>query len=543
MIFHLYRYKRSLCKFKPVIFFLSVFILPSAGNSLQQDISRDAYVDASIGDARVLIPVYADDSVSGGICGLIYNGLTKVDKDLNIAGDLAERWDVSDDGLVITFYLRKGVKWHDGEPFTSKDVKFTFETIKDPATGSPYISGFSDIRSIRAIDPYTVQFEYSAPYAPALLKLGMGIIPEHIFADIKDIRRSEYARAPVGTGPYMFSEWESEKFIILKANPEYFMRVPGIKRYVCKILPDQSVQYLELVSGEIDSMTLTPYQYKYRSDIKEFRERINKYRYLTPSYTYLGYNMKDPVLSDLRVRRALSRAVNKKEIIDAALLGLGEPCTGHFWKDSVYYNHEVDLYGYDPGEAVRLLAQAGWKDTDGDGVLDKDGLVLSLKIVTNQGNKVREDVATIVQRQWADIGVKAEIQVVAWASFIDQIIDKKKFQVILLAWMLPLDPDCYSVWHSDSIREGGLNAVSYSNPAVDLLIEKGRREFDIEKRKEVYHEIHRLIAEDAPYTFLYFSYRTPGINKRFRGIEESPVGLYHNFIDWHVPRDEVRYDF
>jgi len=538
-----YTLERSLFFKKTVIFFLWFFMICHCAFSQQKWVSRDAYVSASIGDARILIPFLADDTSSSAICGLVYNGLTKVDRDLNIVPDLAERWEVLDDGLVIVFYLRKNVRWHDGVPFTAEDVRFTFETILDPEVGCPYISGFTDIKDIKVIDDHTIRFEYKQPYAPALLKLGMGVIPKHLFKDVKDIRNSPYARAPVGTGPYRFIKWESGQYIVLKANPDYFEHIPGIKRYVYRIIPDQAVEFLELVSGGIDSMQLTPYQYRYRSDTSEFKQRINKYLYPAPSYTYIGYNLKDPVLKDRKVRQALSYAINKKEIIDAVLLGLGEVSTGPFRRNSIYYDDSVSLYGYDPEKAASLLHEAGWVDIDGDGILEKDGMEFKIKIVTNQGNQVREDVATIVQRQWAGLGIKTEIQVVAWAAFLDQFVSKKNFQAVLLGWVLSIDPDCYFAWHSDSMREGGLNFISYSNKRVDELIEKGRREFDAEKRREIYHEIHRLVAEDAPYTFLFSGYATPGINKRFKGIDPGPAGIGYNFIDWYVPKREVRYKF
>ncbi|MCK4851496.1 MAG: peptide-binding protein [Candidatus Omnitrophica bacterium] len=513
------------------------------GYSRGEHVSRDAYVSAGIGEARILLPLFADDVSSGTICGLVYNGLTRTDKDLKITGDLAERWEVLDHGLTIVFYLRRDVRWHDGAPFTAEDVRFTFETILDPGTGCPYISGFTDIEKIRVIDPYTIRFEYKRPYAPALLKLGMGVIPEHLFRDEKDIRKSVYARAPVGTGPYRFSRWETGQYIVLEANQDYFEHPPGIKRYVFRVIPDQAVEFLELISGGIDSMQLNPYQYRYRSDTPEFKERINRYLYLAPSYTYIGYNFKDPILKDKKVRQALSHAINKREIIDAVLLGLGEVCTGPFRRESAYYDDSVSLSGYNPEKAAALLREAGWKDADGNGILEKDGREFRLRLATNQGNQTREDVAAVVQRQWAALGIKTEIQVIAWAAFLDQFIGRRDFQAVILGWSLPIDPDCYSVWHSDSMRKGGLNFISYSNERVDRLIEEGRREFVPAKRREIYHEIHRCIAEQAPYTFLFFNYSTPAVNRRFKGIRPEPAGIAYNFIDWYVPEREVKYKF
>lgn len=538
-------FKRPLPFIGAVVFFLAAFMpaVLHAEKPSGEWASRDAFVSGGIGDARVLIPFLADDSSSASICGMVYNGLTKIDKDLNVVGDLADKWDVEDGGLKITFHLKKNVKWHDGKPFTADDVAFTYKTILDPLVGCPYISNFKDIRDIKAPDANTVVFEFSEPYAPALVKLGMGIIPKHLFEGAKDIRRSEYARKPIGTGPYRLTKWEAGQYMVLEAYPGYFEHVPGIKKYVYRLIPDQAVQFLELLSGGIDSMDLNPYQYKFRSVTSEFRAKAEKYKYVSQSYTYVGYNMKDPVLSDVRVRRALSYAINVKEIIDGALLGLGEPCTGPFMKGSPYYDGAVKGYEYDPGKAAALLKEAGWADTDNDGILERNGRKFRVTIATNQGSQVREDTATIIQRQWSKVGVKTEIQVVAWSAFLDQFINKKNFQAVILGWSLPVDPDPDPVWHSEAMKPGGLNFVSYSNKRVDELIEAGRREFDIEKRKTIYHEIHRLISEDAPYTFLFFPYATPAIHKRFRGIDPAPAGIGYNFIEWYVPEREVKYKF
>ena len=520
------------------------FLIISAGvTAFGKDFPRDAYVSSGLGDARVLIPFLADDVTSSSICSLVYNGLTKVDKDLNVVADLAERWEVSEDSLEIVFYLRRGVTWHDGKPFTARDVEFTYKTILDPATACPYVSSYSYIKDIDVIDENTVKFIYEKPYAPALLKLGMGIIPEHLFEKGEDLRKSPYARKPIGTGPYRFVEWKSGEHIILEANEDYFVHAPYLKRYVYRIIPDQSVQFLELVTGGIDSMELNPYQFLYRSDTPEFRKRVEKYRYLSQSYTFIGYNLKDPILRDKRVRQALSYAINEKEIIDSVLLGQGEPTTGPFMKDSPYYDDSARKYEYDTMKAAMLLREAGWADIDGSGKLSKNGKELRIVIATNQGSQVREDVATVIQSQWAKLGIMTEIQVVAWSAFLDQFIDKKNFQAVILGWTVPADPDIFAVWHSSSAGEGGLNFISFSNEHLDRLIEKGRSEFSLSVRQEIYREAHRIIAEEAPYTFLFTPYSLPAVNSRIKGIEPAPAGIGYNFIDWYVEEREVRYKF
>ncbi len=502
----------------------------------------DAYVSGSLSDATILIPFLADDSASGGICGLVYNGLTKVDKDLKVVGDLAKSWEVSDDKLRIIFKLRENVIWQDGVEFTAEDVKFTFETILNPDNAVPYIASFQDIENIRVIDKHTIEFVYKKPYAPALLKLGMGIIPKHLFKGI-NIRDSKYARAPVGTGPYILDVWKTDQHMILNSYKDYFDGEPYISKYVERIIPDQAVQFLELITGGIDYMSLSPYQYKYRTETIKFNQRFNKYKYLAHQYTYIGYNLKDPMFSDKRVRQALSYAIDKEAIIEGVLMGLGEECSGPFIKNTYAYNDDVKKYPYDPDKARELLAEAGWEDTDADGILDKNGQPFSFKLITNQGNKQREDVATITQRNWQDIGIKVEVQTIAFVTFLKEFVDKRNFQALILGWTMPIDPDCYNVWHSETIKEGGLNFIGYNNPEVDKLIEAARGTYDISERAKCYQKIHALIAEEQPYTFLYFPYALPAVNKRFKGIVPAPAGISYDFINWHVPKAEQRYVF
>ena len=502
----------------------------------------DAYVSGSLSDATILIPFLADDSASGGICNLVYNGLTKVDKDLNVVGDLAKSWEVSDDKLRIIFKLRKNVYWHDGVEFSAEDVKFTFMTILNPDNAVPYIASFQDIESIRIIDKHTIEFIYKKPYAPALLKLGMGIIPKHLFENT-DIRDSKYARAPIGTGPYKLNIWKTDQYMILNSYKNYFLGQPYISKYVERIIPDQAVQFLELVTGGIDSMSLSPYQYKYRTDTSKFNLRFNKYKYLAHQYTYIGYNLKDPMFSDKRVRQALSYALDKEAIIEGVLMGLGEECSGPFIKNTYAYNRDVKKYPYSPAKARELLAEAGWEDTDADGILDKDGQPFSFKLITNQGNKQREDVVTIAQRNWQEIGIKVEVQTIAFVTFLKEFVDKRNFQALILGWTMPIDPDCYNVWHSEAIKEGGLNFIGYNNPEVDKLIEAARGTYDLDERAKCYRKIHAILAEEQPYTFLYFPYALPAVNKRFKGIIPAPAGISYDFINWYVPENEQRYSF
>jgi peptide/nickel transport system substrate-binding protein len=500
----------------------------------------DIMVEGSIGDATNLVPILSTDSASHGIASLIYNGLVKYDKDLQLVGDLAESWDVSRDGLIITFHLRKGIKWHDGRPFTAEDVLYTYQVTVDPKTPTAYAGDFLKVKKAEILDPYTFRVTYDEPFAPALTSWGSPILPKHLLAG-KDITTSSLTQHPVGTGPYRFKEWITGQKIVLVSNPDYFEGRPYIDGYVMRIIPDMATMFLELRASGIDRMDLTPLQYKKQTENNLFRKNFNKYRFLSFSYTYLGYNLKKPIFADKRVRQAISYAIDKNEIIEGILLGLGKPATGPYKPGTWPYNPHVKTYPYNPQKAKELLAQAGWRDNNGDGILEKDGRPFAFEILTNQGNEVRQKCAEIIQKRLAQIGINVKIRIIEWAAFVNDFIGKKKFDAAILGWTIPLDPDIYDVWHSSKTRPDELNFISYKNTEVDLLIEKGRSTFAQKERKKCYDRIQEILAEEQPYTFLFVPDALPIIHARFHGIDPAPAGINYNFIKWYVPKGEQKF--
>ena len=500
----------------------------------------DTFIEASIGDASNLLPVLSSDSASSDISGLVYNGLVRYDKNLKIEGELAESWEISADNRTITFKLHKGVTWHDGAPFTSADVLFNYQLYTDPKTPTAYAEAFKQVAGAEAPDPHTFRVTYDQPYAPALISWGMPIHPKHLLEG-RDIAKSPLSRAPVGTGPYRLSEWRSGEKIVLEANPDYFEGQPYLKRVVYRIIPDQSTQFLELKTGSLDFMGLTPLQFDRQTETPGFRRMFNKYNYLNFGYSYLGYNLKRPLFQDKRVRQALSYAIDKQEIIDGVLLGYGRVATGPYKPDTWVYNDKVRKFGYHPDKARQLLADAGWRDSDGDGVLDKDGKPFSFTIVTNQGNDLRAKSGEIIQRRFREIGVDVQLRVIEWATFLKEFINPGNFDATILGWTGGPEPDQYNIWHSSKTGPRQLNFIGFNNSQVDELLERGRRTFDLEERKRYYDRFQEILAEEQPYTFLYVPEALPAIAKRFRGVEPAPAGIRYNFRNWYVPQGEQKY--
>lgn len=500
----------------------------------------DALVAGSIGEPSTLIPILASDASSHDIANLVYNGLVRYDKNLRLEGELAQSWEVAPDGLTITFHLRKGVKWHDGHEFTSRDVMYTYRVTIDPKTPTAYAEDFKQVKAAEAPDPYTFRVTYAKPFAPSLASWGVAILPAHLLEG-KDITKSGLSRRPVGTGPYRFKEWVAGQKLVLEANPDYYEGRPYVERYIYRIIPDNSTMYMELKAGNLDMMGLTPVQYQRQTSTSEFTARFNKYRYPAFAYTYLGYNLRHPLFTDRRVRQAIAMAISKDEIIHGVLLGMGQVAHGPYKPGTWAYNPHVRDFGYDPAGAARLLAEAGWREKNGDGILVKDGKPFQFTIITNQGNDQRLKTAQIIQRRLKKVGIDVKIRVIEWASLLAHFIDKGNFEALIMGWTIGQDPDLFDVWHSSKTGPKELNFIGFKNGEVDRLIEEGRSTFDLEKRRRCYYRIQDILAQEQPYTFLYVPDALPVVSARFRGIEPAPAGITYNFIRWYVSKDEQRY--
>jgi peptide/nickel transport system substrate-binding protein len=523
----------------PVLLLFFAFLGIFFACSQKAERNPNTFVESSIGDARRLNPVIANDSASGEINDQVFNGLVKYDKNIRLIGDLAQRWTVSHQGKTITFYLRKGVKWHDGAEFTAEDCLFTYRKLVDPNVVTPYSSSYMDVLKAEAVGKYIFRVTYKEPFSPALESWSMGIIPKHILAG-RDINTDSFSRNPIGTGPYKFKEWIAGQKIVLVANDDYFEGRPHIDQFIYRIIPDSATMFQELLSGGVDMMGLNPLQYLRKSESRRIKENYHKYRYPSNGYTFMAYNLKNPLFSEIRVRQALSYAINRQNIIDGIVLGLGRPCTGPFSYVSWAYNPNARSYAYDPERARRMLADAGWKASDAGGILEKNNRPFRFTIMTNQGNNERIRTAEIIQQNMKAVGIEVNIRVMEWQAFLEQI-DKRSFDAIILGWNMSRDPDLYDIWHSSKTKKGEYNFIGYKNAEVDRLLVEGRRTFDMEKRKKIYYRIHAILAEEQPYAFLYVPDATPIVHKRFKGIKVAPLGIFYNFREWYVPKNRMEW--
>lgn len=499
--------------------------------------SGGSLVDAMSGEPSGLIAMMAGESSASAIASNIFNSLLKYDKNLELSGELATSWDVSSDQKTITFHLKPNLKWADGKPLTSEDVLFTWKTVTDDKTRSPYGADYKLVKKAETPDKLTFRVTYEAPYAPALDSWsGLHILPKHLLEG-QDINNTAFSRNPVGSHYYQLDQWKKGESITLKRNPNATQGQAKIDRLISRIIPDRAAQFLELMADNIDSMSLNSIQYARIFPARpDLTAKIAQYKELGNSYTYLGFNLKRKPFNDVRVRQAINYAIDKQEIIDGVMLGLGLPVASPYKPGTRWSNPKLQPYPYDPQKAIALLKEAGFEDHDHDGILDKEGKPLSFEILTNQ-NKEREMSAVLVQRRLKEIGIDVKIRVVEWATFISRFIKTGDFNVVLLGWGLGLEPDQFNIWHSSQQAPGQFNFIGYRNTHVDQLLEAGRLELNPDKRMKIYHEFAEILLADSPVVYLFAGYGLPAINKRVKGINDPapPAGIGHNSYEWYVP--------
>ncbi|TAL30706.1 MAG: hypothetical protein EPN93_19065 [Spirochaetes bacterium] len=480
-----------------------------------------------------LNPITSNEAVASAINEHIYESLLDRDYDsLKIVPQLADSWTISADGLTYVFRLKQGVLWSDGVELTADDIVYSYNVIKDPKTAcAPLKVYYIDVESVRRLDRYTVEFRYSRQYFRALEICGtIPIVPRHIFDDGTDFNAHPGGRHPVGTGPYIFEKWDTGKRITLARNPRFRDRAPEIDRIVYKIVQEPNVALQMLKKGELDLVSLRPIQWVRQTNSEKFDRGFYKLEYYTPNYSYIGWNARREPFNDRRVRRALTHMVNREGILEKLNFGLGKIVSGTAYINSRAYDASIKPWPYDPARARELLKEAGWSDTDNDGILDKDGKKFSFKIAISSASKFAERLSTILKEDLMKNGIEMDILRFEWAVFV-QKLDARDFDAVTLGWSLGFEEDPYQLWHSSQITQGS-NHCGFSNPEADALIERFRVEYDEEARIRMLHRLHAILHEEQPYTFLFCNPNLVTVSRRFDGVRVHPKGL--NLHEWKV---------
>ena len=469
-----------------------------------------------------LNPILANDSASSEISDWLFNGLFKYDKDGTPTVDLAKSYEFKTPTHLI-IKLREDVLWHDNVKFTSKDVIFTYEKIIDPKVFNSIKSNFQQVKSVKALDDYTIEVIYSQAYFKALETWMVGILPYHILKDEKDLMTSAFNKNPIGTGSYKLKEFKTAQDIELIANENYFEGKPKIDKILYKFLPDPNTSFLYLKQRSLDIGGLSPMQINRQID-DNFKKNYTIIQKPSFAYTYLGFNLKDEKFKDIRIRQALSLAIDRQELVDILFFGYGQICNGPFLPNSFAFNDNVKAITQNLEKAKALLKEAGYDENN----------PFTFELVTNTGNDIRINTAQILQYQLQKAGVIMKIRVMEWQAFLNTVVHPRNFETVLLGWALALMPDAYPLWHSSSDKLGGFNLVSYKNEKVDKLIEKGSETIDKNELGKIYKELFQIISDDLPYLFLYIPDAITVINKDIKNIEPSFIGIMHNQKDWEL---------
>jgi len=436
-------------------------------------------------DATNLDPRMATDLSSGMINELLYEGLVMWDEDMAIQPWVAEDYELTED--TFTFYLREGVKFHDGEQLTSEDVKYTFDTMMDPEFGARDQVLYEPIDDIEIVDSHTIKFHLKEPVAPLIYYMNVGIVPKHIAEEKGD----EYLQTnPVGCGPFKFVNWEPGDQIEMEAFDDYWDGRPGIDLVTFRVIPEEVTRRVEVETGGIHIAFPVP-----AVDVQAMRELPDVQLQEIPgaSVQYISFNHEGPPFDDKMVRQAMAHAIDREEIIDHVFHGLYEPAYTQIIPQSWAHNPDVPRFEHNPDRARELLAEAGYED----------GFAAELKI---SDTDPRRAISEILQYELAEFGVDLDVIVQEWGAFYEDILEMD-FCMYILTWVSQTDPDThlYRQFHSANVPPEGANRQRFSNERVDELLVSARTTMDQDRRKEMYLEIQEILAEEQSYVHLNYT--------------------------------------
>ena len=501
--------------------------------------SGDTLVVGIFDDVDSLNDLTASTWNASILASLLFLGLTRENADFSHAPSLAESWEFSEDHLELTFHLRDDVYWQDGVKTTAHDVKFTFEKHISPNIGWPTAKWKQYIKECVVLDDDTVKFVFERVYPYQLMDAVVGVIlPKHILETVpeEEMVSAAFNRNPVGNGPFRFKEWKAQQYVEIEANEDYFAGRPPLDRIIFKVVPDLENLVIQMKSGEIDFLERASPRF-----FEELSREEDLEAHILPghSYTYVAWNPRNPIFDSRKVRQALTLAINRQDIVDSILLGFGNVLNGPILPIIWAHNPNLQAFPYDPEKARQYLAEEGWRDTDGDGWLDKDGQRFSFTLKTNKGNQLRTDAMVLLQDMFKEVGVEVKPNILEWTILVGDM-NTKNFEATMMGWTSGTKMDMTTIWHSESINDK-YNFVSYANPEFDRLNDAAMFEMDGEKAKEMWWEAQAVIARDQPYTFLFSRQQLNVVHKRFQNVQMETVAWFYNLDQWWVPKDQQKY--
>jgi len=483
---------------------------------------------ATGGEPDVLNSLITTSGYSGRILGIINSGLVSLNRRLEWEPALASSWQWLDDGLTLRFLIRKGLKWSDGEPFSAYDVQRSYELFTDPQIASARRSNFVDMVSCTALDSLTVEMRFRRRSRDQLFNANIPLLPAHIVDGLDPTRVESWPmnRKPVGMGPYRVKSWESGERIVLERNPYYYEGKPYLDSIVFEFTPEATVRLLKLESGEVDMVeSIAP---KDEARLKKTAPEIKIYPLSGRRFGYLCYNLRRPFLDDVRVRQAISHAIDRKAFTENLMFGRAQPAASII-VPALGWAHDPTLPvdTYDPELSRRLLKDAGFLDTDDDQVVEKDGSPFEITITTRTGDPVRENGILILQENLARVGIKVKLRMMELSAALSEV-RKGDFDVYYGHYNSRMSVDPTALISTD----GAMNWGGYSNPRLDELVREGLAEMDMEKAKSIWYEFQRVFAEEQPWTMLYYYDTLVGIRSTFHDCTPDNLSPFYDIHKW-----------
>jgi peptide/nickel transport system substrate-binding protein len=471
---------------------------------------------------------------------MLFTPLIQYDSDFNPVPHLAESWDLDENG--VTFRLRNDVRWHDGQPVTAEDVKFTFDLAKTPEAASLLESAYlTMVRSAQVIDPHTIRFEFVAPHSRPLEGFWWAPVPRHVLEGVAaaDLAQAPFNRQPVGSGPFRFVSWDAGQRVTLEANPDYPEALggrPRLDRVVFRVTEEATTRLTELLTGAIDvNYTVVPDEARQ----VEGQRGVELMHYPGREFLYIGLNNEREPFRDPRVRQAIAHVVDRQGLVDAVLLGYAEPSAGLVppWHPM---NPGVDPVPHNIETAQRLLAEAGWADSDGDGILDRNGQPLRFTLMLSS-DRLRQDIATVLQQQLRRAGIDARLQVMEFQTLLRQHRGRD-YDAVLSSWILDtFRIDATPLFSCEEARKPeSANRAGYCNPDADRLMMAALREADDGRARSLWGEFTQVLQRDQPIVFLVWTELMAGVAPRIQDVQMDARGKLLNAHEWWIPEDRRR---
>lgn len=491
------------------------------------------------GNPRYLNPLLCDATdIDLDLCHLLYRGLTQIDKHGRVVPDLASEWTV-ENGTVYTFRMKPDQYWHDGTPVTAEDVLFTINVLKDPDVYSlPDLTSLWRSVEVERLDDFTVRFTLSEPFTPFLDYTAIGLLPAHIWRDVpaSELATKPLNATPIGNGPLRVVTTAADH-IRLEPSPFYRGDRPYLSALELRFYPDHASLFTAFVNGEIDGISHVLPQ-----DLAVANERDDLTLFSTVQSEYLTilFNLRNPdvpFLQEKEVRQALYYGVNRDALVNEVANGQGIVAHSLLMPENWAYNPSVKQYPYDPAQAIQLLESAGWVDSDGDGIREKDGQALRFLLYSND-DPLRQALIERIAADWRTIGVDATPTPVTFAGLVADFLNPRRFDVALIGWELTGDPDPYPLWHSTQAEGGGQNYSGWANDEADAMMEQARALTDEAERRARYYRFQEIFAEEVPAILLYYPVYTYGVSTRVHNVQigslNQPSERFDTFEDWYI---------